>query len=103
MYVEDLLLLSGGFQISANQDDIIVNRPQLDNLNERIVRKFNIKTDKDYLKNTSIIIWTTTPWTIPANKALAYNKDINYVILDINKNNAQYVVIYPQFIINSCG
>ena len=32
-----------------------------------------------------LIIWTTTPWTIPANKALAYNKDINYVVLDINK------------------
>ena len=25
MYVEDLLLLAGGFEISANQDDIIVN------------------------------------------------------------------------------
>ena len=23
--------------------------------------------------------------------------------LDINKNNAQHIVIYPQFIINSCG
>ena len=49
MYVEDLLLLSGGFQISSNQDELIVNRPELDVSNERIVRKFNIKIDKDYL------------------------------------------------------
>ncbi len=49
MYVEDLLLLSGGFQISANQEDLILNRPELDMSNERIVRKFNIKIDKDYL------------------------------------------------------
>jgi hypothetical protein len=49
MYVEDLLLLSGGFLISSNQEDLIVNRPELDPLNERIVRKFNLQIDKDYL------------------------------------------------------
>jgi len=49
MYVEDLLLLSGGFQISANQEDLIVNRPELDVSSERITRKINIKIDKDYL------------------------------------------------------
>ena len=57
-----------------------------DHKSNTIYAEFKVKkTDKDYLKNASIIIWTTTPWTIPANKALAYNKDINYVVLDINK------------------
>ena len=28
-----------------------------------------IKTDKEFLKNGNIIIWTTTPWTIPVNRA----------------------------------
>ena len=28
-------------------------------------------------KNGKISIWTTTPLTIPANKALAYNNDLN--------------------------
>ena len=49
MYVEDLLLLAGGFQISSDQEELIVNRPELDVLNERVVRKYNIKIDKDYL------------------------------------------------------
>mgnify|MGYP000950470300 FL=1 len=49
MYVEDLLLLSGGFLINSDQKDLIVNRTELDPLNERIVRKFNIQIDKDYL------------------------------------------------------
>jgi hypothetical protein len=49
MYIEDLLLLSGGFVISSNQEELIVNRPELDALNERIVRKFNVIIDKDYL------------------------------------------------------
>lgn len=25
-----------------------------------------------------ILVWTTTPWTIPGNKAICYNKNINY-------------------------
>ena len=27
----------------------------------------------------NIVIWTTTPWTLPANLAVAYNKDFQYV------------------------
>lgn len=32
--------------------------------------------------NTTIIIWTTTPWTIPANLGLCFNESIDYVVLD---------------------
>ena len=49
MYVEDLLLLSGGFLINSDQKDLTVNRTELDPLNERIIRKFNLQIDKDYL------------------------------------------------------
>jgi isoleucyl-tRNA synthetase len=28
--------------------------------------------------NGSVVIWTTTPWTIPGNRAIAYNTDIPY-------------------------
>ncbi|TQL16829.1 isoleucyl-tRNA synthetase [Zymomonas mobilis] len=30
------------------------------------------------------VIWTTTPWTIPVNRALAYGPDIDYVLADLN-------------------
>jgi isoleucyl-tRNA synthetase len=43
------------------------------------------KTNQEFLKNTSIVIWTTTPWTIPANKALAFNSNIEYSVLEINE------------------
>jgi len=46
---------------------------------------FKVKTSKiNLLKDAEIIIWTTTPWTIPANKALAYNKNLDYSIVEIN-------------------
>ncbi|TAD83714.1 MAG: isoleucine--tRNA ligase, partial [Sphingomonadales bacterium] len=30
------------------------------------------------------VIWTTTPWTIPVNQALAYRDDVDYVILEVD-------------------
>ena len=44
------------------------------------VKKSNIKE----LEGSEIIIWTTTPWTIPANKALAYNESLDYFIIQLN-------------------
>ncbi|MXO65725.1 isoleucine--tRNA ligase [Altericroceibacterium endophyticum] len=29
------------------------------------------------------VIWTTTPWTIPVNQALAYGEDVDYVLAEI--------------------
>ena len=34
-------------------------------------------------KPVSVIIWTTTPWTIPANLAIALHPDFTYVAVDI--------------------
>jgi len=34
------------------------------------------------LVGAQAVIWTTTPWTIPVNQALAYGPDIEYVLLD---------------------
>jgi isoleucyl-tRNA synthetase len=32
---------------------------------------------------TFVVIWTTTPWTLPANLAVAYNKEFQYVAVDV--------------------
>jgi isoleucyl-tRNA synthetase len=34
-------------------------------------------------KPISIVIWTTTPWTLPANEAVALHKELRYVLLQI--------------------
>ena len=58
----------------------------LDHTSNTIYVAFKVKkTNKEFLKDTSIIIWTTTPWTIPANKALAFNKDIDYSVIEIDE------------------
>jgi isoleucyl-tRNA synthetase len=34
---------------------------------------------------TKAVIWTTTPWTIPANVAIAYHPEFVYVVLDTDR------------------
>ncbi len=36
------------------------------------------------LKNAYVVIWTTTPWTIPSNKAVVFGKDIAYGLYRVN-------------------
>ena len=38
-------------------------------------------------EKTFVLIWTTTPWTLPANLAVAYNKDFQYVIARVGDEN----------------
>jgi len=44
--------------------------------------KFKLKNQE----NTFILAWTTTPWTLPGNVALAIGKDIEYVKIKIENN-----------------
>ena len=56
-----------------------------DHKSDTIYTSFPVKISnlKD-LEDSEIIIWTTTPWTIPANKALAYNESLDYLLIQIN-------------------
>jgi len=62
-----------------------------DHTSNTIYAGFKVKKSKiNLLKNTEIIIWTTTPWTIPANKALAYNKNLDYSIIETNSSSENF-------------
>ena len=56
-----------------------------DHKSDTIYTSFPVKSSNlKELEECEIIIWTTTPWTIPANKALAFNETLNYIIIKIN-------------------
>ncbi len=42
--------------------------------------------------NTFLLVWTTTPWTLPGNTALAINKDIEYVEVSGEVEGNKYIV-----------
>ncbi|MCM8760173.1 MAG: class I tRNA ligase family protein, partial [Candidatus Omnitrophica bacterium] len=35
------------------------------------------------MENTHLLIWTTTPWTLPSNTAIAVHPELEYVVIDI--------------------
>ncbi|MEI9994510.1 MAG: isoleucine--tRNA ligase [Rhizomicrobium sp.] len=45
--------------------------------------KFPIVKGSDSLKDTSIVIWTTTPWTIPGNRAIAFAPTLDYGVYEV--------------------
>jgi isoleucyl-tRNA synthetase len=56
-----------------------------DHKSDTIYTSFPVKLSSiKELEGSEIIIWTTTPWTIPANKALAYNEALDYVLIKLN-------------------
>ncbi|HEU4644492.1 MAG TPA: class I tRNA ligase family protein, partial [Burkholderiales bacterium] len=48
---------------------------------EKLAKAFNTRIDKPGF----IVIWTTTPWTIPANQALNVHPEVTYNLVDTEK------------------
>jgi isoleucyl-tRNA synthetase len=42
-------------------------------------------TGGDALKGASIVIWTTTPWTIPGNRAIAFSPSMEYGLYEVTE------------------
>ena len=55
---------------------IYVRFPFMDDLSERVPELAEMPTD--------VVIWTTTPWTIPANLAVALHPDLTYAALPVD-------------------
>ncbi|GGM20758.1 isoleucine--tRNA ligase 1 [Paraliobacillus quinghaiensis] len=52
---------------------------------------FDVKEPGELLQgDEKFIIWTTTPWTIPANLALALHPDLTYAVVKVD--NTKYIV-----------
>ncbi|HLS08707.1 isoleucine--tRNA ligase [Lentibacillus sp.] len=54
---------------------------------------FDVKDGKDVLDgDEKIIIWTTTPWTIPANLGIAMHPELEYAVVAVN--GEKYVIAH---------
>ncbi|MGC4027459.1 MAG: isoleucine--tRNA ligase [Steroidobacteraceae bacterium] len=50
----------------------------------------------------SVVIWTTTPWTLPANEAVALRADFEYVLLEIERASGRERVILAEGLAKEC-
>jgi len=44
-----------------------------------------VSTNAKELEGARVVIWTTTPWTIPANRAVCYGNEIDYVVIEVTE------------------
>ncbi|MEK0084224.1 isoleucine--tRNA ligase [Benzoatithermus flavus] len=44
-----------------------------------------VRPSRPELEGGSVVIWTTTPWTIPANRAVAYGAGIVYRVVEVGE------------------
>lgn len=73
------------YQETAIADSEIV---YFDRKDPAIFVLFNVKDGKGVLDNDcSFVIWTTTPWTIPANLAISLNENFSYSLVKTTKGN----------------
>lgn len=51
----------------------------------------------EYQSDLGVAVWTTTPWTIPGNLAVAVNADLNYALVEVSRpevqNNFKYLIV----------
>ena len=73
-----------------------------DHKSNTIYAEFKVKKTDKILKDASVVIWTTTPWTISANKALAYNRDITYSIVDLGSKKIVITEKLINTVIENC-
>ena len=56
-----------------------------DHTSTTIFVRFPVIEGRDQFAGASIVIWTTTPWTIPGNRAVAYGPDIDYRVIEVTE------------------
>ena len=58
-----------------------------------LVAKFHHPEGHEGEGDVSVVIWTTTPWTIPSNQAVALAADVEYVLMQIEGEQPQRIVV----------
>jgi len=67
---------------------------------EKIAAAFglaSLPTDQGY-----VVIWTTTPWTIPSNQALNVHPEVDYALVQTARNGAPLLLILAQDLVEDC-
>ena len=73
---------------------IFVKFPLQDDISSEVKAVSDISDKKVF-----VVIWTTTPWTIPANMAIAFHPDFEYIAVDVGNNE---VLIMAGELVESC-
>ena len=68
---------------------------------EIFLNKFNNNLLNN-LDDLSVVIWTTTPWTLPANQAVSLHPDLDYSLVECEINNELEWLLLADAQVKSC-
>ncbi|MFT4700156.1 MAG: isoleucyl-tRNA synthetase [bacterium] len=49
----------------------------------------DLEAQHNRLNNASVVIWTTTPWTIPQNRAICFNPKVSYGLYEVMETEVE--------------
>ena len=81
---EDYRVLPYSWAAETPLSNFEVNLGYQEKTDNAITVMFTLETGQ------KILVWTTTPWTLPSNLMLAVGKDIDYVVM--NENGQDYII-----------
>ncbi|MFA5888931.1 MAG: class I tRNA ligase family protein [Candidatus Paceibacterota bacterium] len=101
-----VLLYCPRCETPLSKAEIAMDNSYKDITEEAVTIKFKIKNPEKHKlpQNTYLLAWTTTPWTLPGNVALAVGNDIEYQVM--KKGQETYVVstqVWKQGILGEFG
>ncbi|MGB5441404.1 MAG: isoleucine--tRNA ligase [Gammaproteobacteria bacterium] len=50
----------------------------------------------------SVVIWTTTPWTLPANRAVSLNPELDYVVVQCDAGQGSERLLLAEALLTAC-
>ncbi|HKY69720.1 MAG TPA: class I tRNA ligase family protein, partial [Gammaproteobacteria bacterium] len=84
---------------SSHEIDVCFPIQDLTSLQQKM--SFN-DFNQNFPKNVSVIIWTTTPWTLPANEAVALHPNLHYALVHAFFSGVPKWLILAEEMLPSC-
>jgi len=84
-----VLLYCPHCETPVSKAEVAMDNSYQDVTEEAVTIKFKVKNPEHHNlgENTFILAWTTTPWTLPGNVALAVGSDIDYSLVELDGAN----------------
>nr|WP_136250161.1 isoleucine--tRNA ligase [Ningiella ruwaisensis] len=84
--------------------DVAFNLLESDSEINKVAKAFNLNASELAAgdSNVQVLIWTTTPWTIPANRAISLHPELEYALVHAEKEGKQHSFILALDLVESC-
>jgi isoleucyl-tRNA synthetase len=69
---------------------------------ETLLARLHHAPDTEGKGPVSVVIWTTTPWTLPANQAVALNPEIEYALVQVDGPRGPERLLLAEDLVKDC-